>query len=202
MQKTSLFRLPSRSIVFLCVMPVGIMLVEGAFIDWSAVFMRSIMNASPLVIGVTYAFFSIVMALTRFYGDSLASRFGDLVVVRVSSVAATVGIMLFALAPTVPVAVFAAALSGMGVAVIYPLSITAAARRPGGSAADNVAAMTMISFSAFLFAPPIIGFLADAFGLRMALLSLSPFVICTVLLAGEINTTVSPIAASGSDRLI
>jgi len=33
----AIIRLPSKSIVLLCVLPIGIMLVEGAFIDWSAV---------------------------------------------------------------------------------------------------------------------------------------------------------------------
>jgi len=46
----SIIRLPSKAIVLLCILPIGIMLVEGAFIDWSAVFMRSILDASPLLI--------------------------------------------------------------------------------------------------------------------------------------------------------
>jgi len=44
----------------------------------------------------------------------------------------------------------------------------------------------MISFSAFLFGPPLIGFLSDAIGLRGALLSLAPLAFTTALLAGEV----------------
>jgi len=82
-------------------------------------------------------------------------------------------------------AMVGAAISGMGVAIVYPLAVTAAARRPG-SAADNVAAITMISFTAFLLAPPIIGFLSDAFGLRVALLLLAPVAITTDTSVGKL----------------
>ena len=182
-----LFRLPSRAILLLCAMPLGSSVVEGAFIDWSAVFMRSVLDAPPLVIGVAYAFFSSVMAVTRLSGDAIADRVGDLAVVRCSGLAATLGIALFALAPSVPLAFLGAALAGAGVAIVYPLAVTAAARRPGRSPADNVAALTMVSFSAFLLAPPLIGFLSDALGLRAALALLAPVAFTTVLLAGELT---------------
>ncbi len=181
------FRLPSRAILLLCIMPLGIMSIEGAFIDWSAVFMDSVLSASPWVIGLTYAFFSVVMASVRLSGDMLADRFSEYSIVRTSGLAAAAGILLFAFAPSVPVAVLGAALSGLGVAVVYPLAVTAAARRPGRSSADNVAALTMISFCAFLVAPPIIGFVSDWLGLRWALAMLAPLAIKTWWLASEIN---------------
>lgn len=189
-QPSKLVRLPERAIVLLCVMPLGIMMVEGAFIDWSAVFMRDIMAAGPWIIAITYSSFSIVMATVRLSGDALANRYGDLVIVRVSGVAATAGIALFALAPSTPWAFVAAALSGAGVAIVFPLAVTAAANRPGKSSADNVAALNMISFSAFLIAPPIIGFLSEAFGLRIALLTLAPIACLTFFLAREVQVPV------------
>ncbi|MFT5044195.1 MAG: MFS family permease, partial [Porticoccaceae bacterium] len=186
-EPSKLFRWPARSIILLCIMPVGIMMVEGAFIDWSAVFMRDIMSAEPLLIGITYSAFSLVMATVRLFGDSLAVRFGDLNIVRVSGIASTAGIALFALAPSIPWAFAGAALSGAGVAIVFPLAVTAAANRPGRSSADNVAALNMLSFSAFLIAPPIIGFVSELLGLRVALLMLAPVALMTVLLAKEVT---------------
>ena len=179
-------RLPSVSILLLCILPIGAMVVEGAFIDWSGVFMRSILEASPLVISITYSFFAIVMAAVRLCGDMINEKFGAKLIVQVSGIAATAGIVLFALAPNVQVAFLAAALSGMGVAIVYPLAVTAAARRPGRSS-DNVAALSMIAFSAFLISPPIIGLLSELFGLRVALLLLAPMALSTVLLASQVE---------------
>ena len=186
-QKSRLITLPRRAIVLLCVMPLGIMMVEGAFIDWSAVFMRDVMGAEPLTIAIIYSAFSMVMAVVRLSGDALATRFGETVIVRVSGLASTLGICLFALASTVPMAFVAAALSGAGVAIVFPLAVTAAAKRPGRTAAENVAALNMIAFSAFLVSPPIIGFLSEAFSLRFALLCLAPFAFLTFLLATEVQ---------------
>ncbi len=183
----SIIRLPSKAIVLLCILPIGIMLVEGAFIDWSAVFMRSVLDASPLLISITYSFFSIVMAAVRLWGDHIRERFSEQLIVQVSGLAAAAGIALFALASNTMVAFAGAALSGMGVAIVYPLAVTAAAGRPGRTAADNVAAVTMISFSAFLVAPPVIGFLSELFGLRIALLTLAPLALSTFFLSAEIN---------------
>ena len=197
----ALFQLPPRGLLLLCAMPLGAMAVEGAYIDWSAVFMRDVLAASPLTIGVTYAAFSVVMAGTRFTGDRIAARYGDVAVVRWSGVAATLGIALFALAPNVPAAFAAAAVSGMGVAIVYPLTVSAAARRPGRSAADNVAALTMVSFCAFLVAPPLIGFLSDWLGLRWALLALAPVAAVTVVLAPEVARGGSARSSASGDGL-
>lgn len=179
------FSIPTRAIVLLCMLPIGAMVVEGAFIDWSAVFVSTELQASPLVIGIVYAFFSIVMATVRMCGDWLGDRFSAKLIVQVSGAATALGITIFALSPNVLIAMLGAAISGMGVAIVYPLAMTAAARRPG-KATDNVAALTMIGFSAFLLSPPIIGFMSDWFGLRIALLALAPVALTTALLANEV----------------
>jgi predicted MFS family arabinose efflux permease len=182
-----LFTFPNKSILLLCIMPLGIMMVEGAFIDWSAVFMRDVMAASPWTIAITYAFFSSVMAATRLSGDYITARFGELRVVYISALAATAGVALFALAPGIVWVFIGAALSGAGVAIVFPLAVTAAANRPGRSAADNVAALNMVAFSAFLVAPALIGFLSEAIGLRYALLVLAPLAFTTFLLAAQVE---------------
>jgi len=185
-QSSALFRLPSKFVLLLCVMPMGVMVIEGAFIDWSAVFMQSVLDASPLLISVIYSFFAIVMAAVRLSGDAIGDRYEPKLIVQVSGVAAAVGVAIFALSINQAMAMFGAALSGMGVAIVYPLAVTAAARRPG-LAADNVAAITMVSFTAFLLAPPVIGLLSDVFGLRIALLVLAPVAMTTAFLASEVS---------------
>lgn len=185
--KPGWFQLPPRSLLLLCVMPLGVMMVEGAFIDWSAVFMKQVMAADPWLIAVTYSFFSVVMAIVRLSGDAIASRYGDKLVIRVSGLAASVGIAMFSLAPSTAWAFAASALAGAGVAIVFPLAVSAAANRPGRSSAGNVAALNMIAFTAFLIAPPFIGILSDFIGLRYALLLLAPIAFTSCLLAGEVT---------------
>jgi len=189
----AMFRWPSRALLPLCVMPLGLMMIEGMFIDWSAVFVREILSGSALAVAAIYAAFSCVMAIVRLCGDWLVVRTGDVRLVRVSALCGILGTALFALAPGTAIAFVGAALSGAGVAVIFPLAVSAAARRTDRPSADNVAALNMISFSAFLFAPPLIGFLSEAFSLRIAILALLPGAVLSLWLSREL--AVEPPAA-------
>lgn len=183
----SVFRLPHKSILMLCIMPIGVMCVEGAFIDWSAVFMRTILDAGPVQIGIAYAFFSLIMAITRLFGDQIVERFGDYSVARVSALSASLGVLVFALSVNPLMAFIGAALAGLGTAVVYPIAMSAVAARPG-VATDNVASLSLVSFSAFLMAPPLTGFIADLFSLRVSLALLAPVAATTWWLAYELKS--------------
>ena len=50
-KKEATFKLPARGLMLLCLMPIGIMVVEGAFIDWSALFVRDVLAAGALARG-------------------------------------------------------------------------------------------------------------------------------------------------------
>jgi len=55
---------------------------------------------------------------------------------------------------------------GVGTSAIFPLAMSAAAQRTDRAPATNVAALAQISFVAFLLGPPLLGTLAQAFGMR------------------------------------
>jgi len=113
----------SKPVLVLCLIPAGIMALEGSFMDWSAVFMREYLNTDASAAGYTFAVFAAVMATVRLAGDWMAARFGDALVVRLSGVAATLGVVLFATADNVSVALVGAALAGSGVAVFVYRSV-------------------------------------------------------------------------------
>ncbi len=163
------FVLPPLALLPLCAMPVGIMATEGALMDWSAVFVRDVLGGDPFSAAATYGAFAGAMAVTRLAGDVMATRYGAVRIVMVSSLTAALGIGLFAIAQNFLVAFIGAILAGAGVATVYPLAMSAAAAAPGASSEDNVASVAFVSFSAFLVAPPLIGGLAELFNLRWAL---------------------------------
>ncbi|MGI8614273.1 MAG: hypothetical protein ACR2KL_10100 [Nocardioidaceae bacterium] len=76
---------------------------------------------------------------------------------------------LVTLGPVLPVAVVGALLWGAGAALGFPVGMSAAADDPR-FAAVRVSVVSSIGYTAFLAGPPLIGFLADAFGIRRALL--------------------------------
>ena len=182
----SAFTLPGKPIILLCLMPVGIMLVEGAFMDWSTLFVKTELSAGPVATGLIFSVFALMMTGTRLCGDWLVERYGSLRVGQVSTILGTVGIFVFAISTTVPLAFVGAILSGAGVAIVYPQAMSAAAGRPG-RADENVAAMSLFAFLAFMVAPPAIGALADWTSLRFSLLLLAPLAATSYLLSWELT---------------
>ena len=186
-ERTSFFVLPEKALIVLCLMPIGIMALEGAMMDWSAVFVREVLTGQPAEAAAAYAVFSSAMAVTRLAGDHLAERFGAARVVFVSCISAAIGAALFASAPGMPLALLGSVLAGFGVATVYPLAVSAAAAAPGKSQEANVAAVSFIAFSIFLAGPPLIGGLADQFGLRIAMAILVPAALVSASLAGTVK---------------
>lgn len=178
----------SRHVFLLCLIPIGVMAVEGAFMDWSAVFMQEQMKTGSAVAGYTFAMFAGVMAAVRLSGDWLGERFGDALVVRASGTTAAVGVILFATASSVSVAFIGAAMAGAGAAIVYPLTMTAVAGVNETHREDNVAYLSIAAFSVFMIAPPVIGGVAEFSSLRYGLLILVPGAVVTALLASRLTT--------------
>lgn len=176
------FFLPPLALVLLCVVPIGALLVEGAMLEWSALLMREDKGASPLVAGVTFAAFALGMAGARLTGDGLAERFGAYRVMVVSGLAMGSGVALFGLAPALAVSLPSAALVGMGCGNIYPLTMSMVGRIPSPRPERNVATLALVAFTAFLIGPPLIGSLAHAVGLPVALAVLAPLGVLPLLL--------------------
>jgi MFS family permease len=168
------FSLPSAAILALCVMPLGCMLAEGAMMEWSALFARDILLASPWMAAVTFAAFAMAMAFGRLTGDWVTHTFGLERTLMVSAALSAVGLVVFASATALAVAIPAAVLVGLGIANVYPIAMTLAGRVPGAAAEKTVAAVAFVAFSAFLVGPPIIGTIGHNFGLPLALGLIAP----------------------------
>jgi MFS family permease len=83
---------------------------------------------------------------------------------------ACAGMLVASLAPDVGLALAGFAVTGLGLANLFPAAIARAGLLAGS---DGVAMTSMLGYSGFLLGPPAIGFLADEFGLRVGLTTLS-----------------------------
>jgi len=77
-----------------------------------------------------------------------------------------IGALSVLLAPHSAVALAGFALMGVGTSAIFPLAMSAAAQATDRPAAVNVAALAQTSFIAFLVGPPLLGWVATAWGIR------------------------------------
>ena len=162
------FAWPTGAVLVLVLFSVSAMLMEGAAIDWSAIYMRDVFGLGAAFGAIAVSTAAFAQGVTRLFADPYVDRFGP---VRVSLVLLSVMLMgtvlmLFAASPW---QAFAGLLMiGMGSSVIFPLAMSAAARRTDRHAATNVASLAQLAFVAFLLGPPLLGLAAEQWGIRAA----------------------------------
>lgn len=160
-------RLPSGPVLALGVMAFLCFGLEGAVLDWSALFLASDKGASPSTAAAGYAAFAGSMAVMRFIGDRLVIRFGRVRTLVVGGAVIALGgsLALLASSPILSSAGFG--LVGLGAANIVPVLFSAAAGHPRGS--GGVAAVSTIGYLGILTWPPVIGLIAEGASLSAAL---------------------------------
>ncbi|MBT2209495.1 MFS transporter [Actinomadura sp. NEAU-AAG7] len=142
---------------------------EGAMADWSAIYLRENLGTGPGTAGLGFAGCAVAMTVGRLTGDRVVARFGPVRVMRAGSLLAAGGLAL-GLAAHDPVAAVAGfTLFGLGVAVVAPVTFSAAGNVPGVPAATGISRVTAIGYGGLLGGPPVIGFVAQGVGLGWAL---------------------------------
>ena len=119
-------------------------------------------------------------------------RFGAGRLVRASGVLVLAGISLALVSTTPWIAVVGFGLVGAGVACIFPLIMSAAARTPGIEPGIGIAAMATAGYTGFLVGPPLIGSVAEMATLRGGLGVLALFGLVIVLLGATVASSSRP----------
>jgi MFS family permease len=109
------------------------------------------------------------MALGRGVGDSLLTCFGAAVLVRSACSLAAIGLALALAFAWTPVVLFGLGLAGIGLSVPFPLVLRTAGHLSQQETGSALATVTTWGYVGMLAGPPVIGFVADQGGLRLAL---------------------------------
>jgi fucose permease len=145
------------------------MTAEGVMYDWSVLYLNQDLGMSQSRAALGYAIFSGAMALARFGGDFLRMRHPERALLRAGATVATIAMAVVLIAANQWVALVGFAVVGAGLALVAPILFNAATRVPGVSRAAAIASVTSIGYSGFMIGPPLIGGLATATSLTMAL---------------------------------
>lgn len=161
-----------------------VMTPEGAILDWGALYLRQELGADPALSGLAFGAFSAAMALMRFLGDLVRDRFGAVRTFRVSAVLAMIGLTLAGLAQSPELAIAGFAIAGLGFANTVPIAFSAAGNLPGLPQGLAISVVTFMGYSGILFAPSVIGFIAEHTGFSVIYLALPVFVIMPLVFSG------------------
>jgi MFS family permease len=174
---------PTGPIMVLVAFTLSAMLLEGASIDWSAIYMRDVFGTEAFLGGVAVATFSFFHAAGRFFADGIVERTSPVLVARVQLYILLGGCLMVTFAPAWHFALIGFGLMGVGSATMFPLAMSAAAQRTDRPASVNVASLAQTAFLVFLVGPPLLGFVAEYFGIRASFGIGIPLVILSLLTA-------------------
>jgi len=153
---------------------------EGAIGDWGALHLKQDLGAGAGLAAAAYAVFALAEACGRLSGTALLERYGRTRVLVTGGLIACGGMLLAALAPDVWLALGGFAATGLGLANLFPVAVARAGLLAGSR---GVALTSTLGYGGFLLGPPVIGFLAGAFGLRAGLTTLSFLALAAAVIA-------------------
>jgi fucose permease len=159
---------------------------EGTGVDWLGVAVIDGYNAAAALGSLTFAVFLSAMTLGRWFGPGALDRYGRVPLIRATGVCAVVGLVLVVFGGGLPVAMVGAALWGLGVALGFPVGMSAAADDARHSA-GRVSVVSSIGYLAFLAGPPFVGFLGHQVGTLRALTAAAGLVTLGVLISGVLR---------------
>jgi MFS family permease len=191
--KPPLIAFPTIALLPLCLIGIAAFLIEGAGVDWSAIYMRDAFHAEPFVGGLGLTLFTFFMALARIFIGPVVDHYSPRVVVTILLGLSALGLIAIWLAPFPWVALAGFALLGIGCSAVYPLVVSAAAQRTDRPSAINVAAIGQVTFVIFFLAPPFLGFVAHYFGIRNSYVVCLPLVIAGLAVVSALAKRAQPL---------
>ena len=163
------FSWPRGRLLVLGLLIFAAMSAEGAMYDWSVLYLKQEVLLPQDQAALGYAAFAGAMAVARLLGDRLRELQAEALLLKVGGGLSALAMSLVLLTGHPAVALLGYALIGAGLALSAPILYNASTRVPGTTRAAAIAAVTSVGYSGFLLGPPLIGALAQGFGLSWAL---------------------------------
>ena len=149
-------------------------LTEAATEGWSALHLERTLGGSPGAGAMGPALLGLTMGFGRLFGHGLSRRFREVHLMLVATLISAAGVALAGLAGTLAVALVGFAIAGLGISVVVPLAMAFVGRIvPGPARLAAISRVSVIGYGAFFFGPPLMGLIAEGFGLRAAYLAIA-----------------------------
>lgn len=171
------FKKPEPFILYLGLIAFLAMVCEGGMFDWSGIYFQQVIKEEIFTAG--YLTFMVFMATSRFLSDRIIDKIGMASAYVMSAVFIFSGILLAILFPSFWPAMVGFSLVGFGTAAVIPLTYTLAGTSKTYSPGLAVSLIATFGIVGMLLGPPMIGYLAHAFGLQRSFIA---FAVAGILL--------------------
>jgi MFS family permease len=157
---------PDPYILYLGLVVFCSAICEGGMFDWSGIYFQEVIKVKIFTYG--YLIFMTFMALSRFLSDAIIDRIGMHATYIMCSAFIITGIALAVIFPYFWTAMIGFSLVGFGTAAVVPMSYALAGASKKYSPGLAISIIATYSITGMLIGPPVIGYLAHAFGLRVS----------------------------------
>ncbi|WP_315094440.1 MFS transporter [uncultured Cellulomonas sp.] len=176
---------------------LGVLAACGAFVEdagssWGALYLRGEVSVGAAAAGLAFVALQVAMTVGRLTGDRVVDRFGQRRVARTGGFAIALGMGLALGVPSLATTLVGFALAGLGVATLIPAVMHTADELPGLPAGVGLTVVSWLLRVGFLVSPMLVGLVADASSLRVALLA--------VVAAGVVVAVVGRVLVAGAPR--
>jgi MFS family permease len=163
-----------KFLAFKTILPFGIiafccMTGEGSMVDWSAIFMNKIVGQSEVLSAWVFGTFGVAMTIGRVFGDYFTLKFGKQKLMLIDALLSILGLGITLAFVSVWSTFVGFFLVGLGLSTIVPIVFSSAGNLRNISPSTGISMATSIGYTGFFIGPPTIGYLAEAFGLRIGL---------------------------------
>jgi fucose permease len=164
-----------KPLVVIALVGLILMMSEGAIADWSALYLKKIVQLNLKYIGFGYAAFSFAMMLGRFVGDALSKKLGSWPLLTYSCFVSLIGFSLVLVVHPL-ISVLGFFVVGLGFSIIVPEVYRLASKVEGIKTSDGVSFIAATTNIGFLVGPVILGLLAELKSLHLSFMVLTGIV--------------------------
>ena len=163
------FGWPTKATIGLGLLCFLALMAEGSVLDWGAIYFTQKFAITAATAALAYAFFSTGMAAARLTGDWLRQKVGAVPMVVTSALLTAIALAIAINVSSFVSAVVLFTFAGLGIGNIAPVLFAGGGRLEPDAPGRGIAAVTTLGYAGFLAGPPLIGFVAQIYGLGQAL---------------------------------
>lgn len=179
--------MPKGPVIGLGIIAFCCMIAEGAMSDWSTNYILNTVKSSPSLAAFGLTAFAAAMTIGRLFGDKGRERVGDDLILKWGGLLSIFGMIMIVSNLHLAIVILGFGIIGLGLSNIVPIVYSLSGDIEGVPTGVGIAMATTIGYSGFMFGPPLIGFMADAYSLRLAFGMLLILLVVMLILTMNIN---------------
>ncbi len=157
---------PNKYIMLLGLMVFFAAVCEGGMYDWNGLYFKDVVKEEVFTYG--YLLFMICMSISRLTIDKLMDHFGMKKLYILSSILIMSGVLIAILFPKFWPALIGFCFVGIGVSGLFPMTFILAGKAKKYAIGIVISIVGTYSTVGMFLGPPLIGYLAESFGLQKA----------------------------------